>query len=146
MTDIIDRANTDEIPTGDPTINVATSAYRLRAFEDRRVINPAYLHSAETLVLDIRTGAPYRPAPVTALSHGSDAWIFDITGELQEPPTVNPPPLPPPPPTPGKAARPRGYRGGRRRPVPRWAGYAIAVGASAPFWALVTIAVLRAFS
>jgi len=130
---------------------------------DHEVLTQPIAHRRYTTTLyDINATAFIRPdeAPII-LGSPTDAWI--ITGDIRtgdpahaaewtrlddmltEPPTGNPPPLPPPPPTPAKGGRPRFYHGERRRPAPRWAGYAIVVGASAPFWALITIAVLAAF-
>ena len=142
MTDLIDRADSGEIPTGDPTINLASHAYRLRHHEERQRINPAYLHSAETIILDV-SGQPYRqPTRITPLGHGADAWIFDLDGELHEPPTGNPPPLPPTPPTPAKAERRVRFR--HRRRLDRLVA-GILIGATAVTAALIGVDVAAAW-
>lgn len=152
-----DPNDSDEFPLGigeqrtairitgdDPTRNLAS--YCLRQHEEIRSTIYAANPAAETMIIDQRSGTFYRyEVPTfTPLTHGPDAWVFDLSGELQEPPTGNPPPLPPPPP-PTSAQRPPGYHGGRRRPVPTWAAYLIGAGAGTVLWSVLVLAVLAVF-
>lgn len=152
--------DTGDIPTGDPTINLASHAYRLR-METRQRINPAYLHSAETLILNVATGLPYRPAQFVELGHTSPL-ADSMIGEFDTPP-VGPSPVPPPPPPgptiPPRAActccsheeKPLGKRGRRRavlRVSPWWTLAAFVAGGATVYAGLALgarLAVLAVF-
>jgi hypothetical protein len=117
---------------------------------ETRTRNLAAYHlreTAETVVLDLNTGQPYRVAVPTFTP-------------FQEPPTRPVPPLPQPspnpPPTPaGQTAviyprpgepvpgmRPAGYEPQHRAPQPRWAWALVGAGVASLAWALLGMGVL----
>lgn len=151
MTDLIDHADSGDIHRmddlgADPTRNLA--AYCLRRTEIIRSTIYGPSPAAETMILD-NTGVPYRyKVPVfTPLSRGPDAWIFDITGEIQQPPTGNPPTLPPIPSGPAipqrHDARPADFRPAHRRRLDRLVkGFLIGAGVVATILLGVDLAAL----
>lgn len=142
MTDLADTEHTtDWARFEQPTRNLA--AHRLRA-TDSGIQSAIYGPdpSAETMIIDHRDGTFYRyQVPTfTPLGHGSDAWVFDISGDLQEPPTVPAPSPPPLPPTPAKV-RPRRFRAGhRRRLAPLVRGVLIGAGVVAAVYSGLIVA------